>query len=186
MVLTKGDVPSGWTASAADDSEDSSTATFFACVGVPDSSPHQVAEADSPDFNQGEATISSSATSYQSSADVDSDAKAFADPDKANDCGRKLVQDELTQSMPAGSKIDHLQVNFEAKPAGLPDNVAALLNCSLVVTVSGQSVPVYVDVAFIRGVTVEANASFVNLGTPVADALQKKLITIVATRVANH
>ena len=70
IVLQPSELPAGWahTPHQSDPAEDAifkaQDAATAKCLGVPNSDPNKVAEAHSDDFAQGDAQISSNASSY--------------------------------------------------------------------------------------------------------------------------
>lgn len=81
IVLQPADLSAGWkgTPYQPDPSEAADQAAFAKCVGVR-STDADKAEANSDDFARGDATVSSSATSFRSQSDVDADVAALHSP----------------------------------------------------------------------------------------------------------
>lgn len=185
MVLHAADLPSGWTGTAfqAGPTDAANQAAFAACVGDPGAPSARVAEVHSPDFSMGATTISSQAASERSPDDVTRASAALTGP-KAPGCYRSLATSGLRSSLPAGSTVGALDVKVTAGSSGGPSNVVATAHVTVTVTVTGQQVTVYVDIAFIASGLVEAEVDFENAGAPLDAALQRQLVHVVAARVA--
>jgi hypothetical protein len=93
IVLRPTDLPAGWkgTPYKADPSAAAYGAAYAKCVGVRNTDPDVVAEANSQDFDRGDASVSSSADSYPSQSDVDVDVAAFHSP-KYAPCLEKVMK----------------------------------------------------------------------------------------------
>ena len=187
MVLQPADVPSGWTASAADESstadDEAVQAKLTACLGVANSDSQKVATATSRDYDQGDASISSEASSYRSSEVVDRDAAALVG-DKAEGCFETLLKEQVAKEVPAGGKVDKVDVTVIPHASGQPDNVVAAVEAQITISASGQSATVYADVTFIRGKQVEAQVEFIGLGARIPEDVRGKAVEAVAGRVA--
>jgi hypothetical protein len=175
--LTAADLPSTWKGTAADNSDtsvDQEEVKLASCLGVPDSGSKRDAQVSSDDFALGDATISSQATSISSQAIIDQDAKGITGP-KATPCIKQL---------PAGAKIDRVDITVTPGSGGLGSNVIATASGAIVITVSGQQVSAYVNVAFIAGKLVEAEVDAESVGAPIDQTVMSKAVTAVAKRVA--
>lgn len=185
IVLQSADFPSGWkgTPHQPDPNQSSNDTAMVQCIGARDTSADKVAEANSDDFAQGNASVSSSATSYKSQSDLDSDV-AMLHSSKVSPCFEQMMKKELTASLPAGSTIETTSINITPGSAGGPSNVVATGTGTIKVKVNGQEVPVYLTVAFITGPLIEAEVDTENLGTPVPASVVNPLVSTVATRAA--
>ena len=186
LLITRADLPAGWTASRDDSTDDTDAADhakFAKCVGIRDTYADQVAEADSDDFSYQSATVSASATSYSSADDVRNDIQGFQDATKASTCMASTLRADMAGQLPHGAKIDDISFTVHPGTNGGPSNVIAKINGSVTVTTSGQRVPVYVDSVYITGRQIEAEIDFEGIGQPVDAALQTKLIKTLAERV---
>jgi len=78
-VLQPSDLPAGWTSTPyqADPNEAAELAALMRCLGLPNTASDKVAEANSDDFHLGDASVSSSASSYRSQSAVDSNVAAL-------------------------------------------------------------------------------------------------------------
>jgi hypothetical protein len=184
--LTAADLPSTWKGTAADNSDtsvDQEEVKLASCLGVPDSGSKRDAQVSSDDFALGDATISSQATSISSQAIIDQDAKGITGP-KATPCIKQLLADSSSGQLPAGAKIDRVDITVTPGSGGLGSNVIATASGAIVITVSGQQVSAYVNVAFIAGKLVEAEVDAESVGAPIDQTVMSKAVTAVAKRVA--
>jgi hypothetical protein len=187
LLLVPSDLPSGWTASPAQTSADdgAAQARFAKCVGIRNTHADKVAEADSQEFSNKNASISSSASRYSSAADVTADKNAFQDAAKATSCMTTMLRSEMTGQLPAGATLDDLKLKVLPGTNGGPANVIAKITGTIKVTSSGQHLQVYLDSTYIAGKKIEAEVDFESFSAPVDSALQAKLVKAVAQRVAN-
>jgi hypothetical protein len=185
IVLQRADLPAAWkgTPYQADPSNAADQATMVKCVGARNTDPDKVAEANSEDFGLGNASISSSATSYRSQSDLAVDTAILHSP-KVSTCFDQLLSKQLATSLPAGAKIASESLKITPGSAGAPANVIATGKGTINVTLNGQQVAVYITIAFITGPLIEAEVDTENVGTPVPASLVQSLVTTVATRAA--
>ena len=185
MVLKASDLPAGWkgTAYKADPTDAATQATLLRCVGARNTDSDKVAEAHSQDFALGNANISSSATSYRSQSDLDTDIATLHNP-KLSTCYDQLFTTQLAKSLPGGAKIASAAVKIAPGSAGGPDNVLATGTGTIDVIVKGQHVPIYVTVAFIVGPLIQAEVDTENIGSPVPVQIVSSLVNTVANRAA--
>jgi hypothetical protein len=188
-VLQDEDLPAGWRGTAYDpssddDDDDDGTAALLKCIGAEDNSADEVEEAHSPDFSSEEgSSISSSATSFRSQEAIEADVAVFSDP-AAPGCFAEQMSTGLADSgLPAGTTVGEPQISFTAGSGGGPSNVVASATGTIPVTVSGQQITFYLDVAFITGRLTEASVEFFGVGAPVPADLQSSLVAAVADRV---
>jgi hypothetical protein len=185
IVLQPADLPTGWKGSPyqPDPNDSANNAAFVACVGVRNTESDKVAEAHSDNFAQGNASISSSATSYRSQSDLDADAASLRSP-KVSPCFEQMMKKQLAASLPAGATTESASISITPGSAGGPANVIATGTGTIKVKVSGQEVPVYLTIAFILGPLIEAEVDAENAGTPVPASVVNPLVATVATRAA--
>jgi hypothetical protein len=185
IVLRPADLPAGWKAapSQPDPNESANDAALMRCVGARDTDGDKVAEANSDDFTRGDASISSSATSYRSQSDLVSDVATLHSP-KLSACFGQMVKKQLAASLPAGATTVSASIKIKPESAGGPANVVATGTGTIEVRVNGQRVPVYLTVAFITGSLIEAELDAENVGTPVPASMVNRLVATVATRAA--
>jgi hypothetical protein len=112
---------------------------------------HKVAEADSEDFELGDASISSSASSYPSQSDLDVDIAILNSP-KISACYERLFSKLLATSLPAGAKVDSVSIKITPGAAGGPANVVGTgAGVVKVRAVNGQRGAFYLTVAELKG-----------------------------------
>jgi hypothetical protein len=183
--LHPADLPSGWKAvpNQPDPNEAANNAALARCVGAPDTNSDKVAEAHSDDFTLGNASISSSATSYRSQSDLDTDIAILHSP-RLPLCFKQLIKKRLAASLPAGSTIKSASIKITPGSAGGPANIVATGTGSVKVRVNGQLVRVYLTVAFITGPLIQAEVDAENVGAPVPATVVNPLFATVATRAA--
>jgi len=186
LLLVPSDLPPGWTPSAAQTSTDdgAAQARFAKCVGIRNTHADKVAEADSQEFSNKTGSISSSASSYSSAADVTADKGAFQDGAKATRCMTTMLRSEMSGQLPGGASLDDLNLKVLPGNNGGPANVIAKITGTIKVTSSGQHFKVNLDSTYIAGKKIEAEVDFESFGAPVDAALQAKLVKAVAQRVA--
>ena len=153
------------------------------CLGVRNTFKDRTGLAQSPDYTQGDATISSQASAYRSQGDIDNDV-AMLKRSKIDKCYESLVRSEAGSALPPGAKVEAVSVHVTPGPSQHPDNVAATIVAKLTVSASGQTVQLFVDTALISGPKIEAEIDFQNVGQPLPAALQSQLIAKVASRAA--
>ena len=86
--------------------------------------------------------------------------------------------------MPPGSTLNSMSFLVTQGSSGGPSNVVATGAGKIDVTVSGQVIDVYINVAFITGPSLEAEVDFENVGSPVPASIQAPLIAKVAARAS--
>jgi hypothetical protein len=186
IVLQPADLPAGWkgTPYKPDPTDAAYQAALVRCVGARNTDPDKVAEAHSEDFELGDASISSSASSYPSQSDLDVDIAILNSP-KISACYGHLFSKLLASILPAGAKVDSVSIKITPGSAGGPANVVATGAGVIKVKVNGQRAPaMYVTVAFITGPLIEAEVDTFNVGRPVRASLVKSLVATVANRAA--
>jgi hypothetical protein len=177
------DLPTGWkpTAYHADPGDAAAQRAFASCVGGKNTIPDQVVVKHAPDYNSGNATISSQAISFRSESDVNADLSALRGG-KAGPCYVKEVNAQASTSLPAGTTIDHLSFTITPGSNGGPSNLVATGHGRFQISASGVTATAYVDVAFISGPSIEAEVDFENINSPVEQDVQTAVIAAVAHR----
>ncbi|MGI8880952.1 MAG: hypothetical protein ACR2KJ_10705 [Jatrophihabitans sp.] len=177
------DLPTTWkpTPYQPDPNDAKVQAALLACAGAKNTAPDATGAAHSPDYNLGDASISSDASSYRSKADVDADKALLANP-TIDSCYEKLLRSELGKSFPAGTTIKGVDVKIAPGSGGGPANVVGNGVATVKVAANGKSVTVYVNVAFITGSLTELEVDFDNVGAPVPAATRAAVIKAVAGR----
>lgn len=181
-VLQTKDLPD-WDESASKDNSDPTfDAVFGRCFG-PKASAAPLASADSPEFDKGEASISSSAAVMRSPAQVRSDVALLLDPKFAG-CVQKAMAASVVKSLPAGATVDSLQFSVRKRVAGEPSTLAAFGRGTMAVSAAGQSVRAYFDMALMTGLRMEAFLGFFDLNTPFDAGLERNVESLVGGRLA--
>jgi hypothetical protein len=185
IVLQRADVPSSWKAAPyqPDPNDSANNAALMRCVGARDTDSDKVAEANSDSFNLGNASISSSATSYRSQSDLVSDVATLHSP-KLSACFGQMMKKELAASLPAGATTKSASIKITPGSAGGPANIVATGAGTIEIQLNGQQVQAYLTVAFITGPLIEAEVDAENVGSPVPASVVKPLVAAVATRAA--
>ena len=183
IVLQPADLPSGWKGAPyqPNPNDSANNAALVKCVGARNTDSDKVAEAHSNDFALGDASISSSATSYRSQSDLDADVAVLHSP-RLSSCFEQLMKKQLAAALPAGSTVESASVKITPGSAGGPANIVGTGTGTIKVRVSGQQVPVYLTVAFITGPLIEAEVDTENVGAPVPASVVNPLVATVATR----
>jgi hypothetical protein len=158
-------------------------AELVACVGGKNTSAEQTGEAHSADYFLDASQISSSATSFKSEKDVAADVAILRSP-KISACYTKLFKNTVAGALPAGAVIKNVAIAITPRVPTQPANVVGNGAGKIVVTTQGQTVPLYVNVAFITGHLIEAEVEFLDVGAPVAADTRSELIAKVAARAA--
>ncbi|MGI8679093.1 MAG: hypothetical protein ACR2LX_10470 [Jatrophihabitans sp.] len=188
VVLTHGDLPSGWTGKHSTDtgSDPDVQAQLLDCIGAKGIDlGTKLDQVYSDDFStdQGLASASSSASSFKSQKLIDARVKLLTNS-KAEACLNQTLQTALAKSGSGAAKFGTPTISLHTGPSGGPRNVAAVANGTVDVTAQGQQAKVYLDLYFIRGPLVTATMEFTGVTKQVDPALQKKLVAAVAMRAA--
>lgn len=180
VVLQLADLPGTWTAAAHDkDPNDAAeSAKDAACIGTKDTHPDQVASVDSQDFTQGAVSVSSSAYSFRSAADVASDKAVLSNP-KLVSCAKADIQAGLD----AGSSLTAFDMTFTPSSAGAPSNIDGTTSGSETVSASGQKQKIYFAQVYVTSGSLEA-VIYAQSDSPIPAALLNGLAAKVATRAA--
>jgi hypothetical protein len=183
IVLRPADLPSGWKGAPyqPDPNDAANNAALMKCVGARNTDSDRVAEAHSDDFALGDASISSTADSYRSQSDLDTDV-AVLHSQKLSPCFGQMMKKQLAASLPAGGTVKSASIKITPGSAGGPANVVATGTGIIKIQVNGQQVPVYLTVAFITGPLIESEVDAENAGTPVPASVVNSLVATVATR----
>ncbi|MDQ1419724.1 MAG: hypothetical protein QOJ52_1686 [Acidimicrobiaceae bacterium] len=183
MVLQQGDLPTGWSAKPASPPADpkAEAAAFAQCVGGPSTFSDQAAVAYSPNFVKGTSFISSTATSFKSPADIQTNAAALANP-KASACYTQVVKARATAALPKGTVKS---VTFKITPgAGAgPANVIATATGSIVFSSAGKTLTLNNVVVFFAAPRTEAHVDFFSIGSAIPASVKTAVINKVSARV---
>jgi hypothetical protein len=179
----------GWKATPSTDSSDDADAKardaeLAACTGEPSTDKDQVAEASTPDFtletNAVVQTISATADSYRTVADVTADAQLFKNP-KLESCYQK----QFAKYGPTlvGSGFTYVSSTVKVTPGtttALPGRIDAVLQLKK----AGQPVTVGVTEVALVGRGVEESLTFFAVGQPVSAAVAQPFVTEAAAKLA--
>jgi hypothetical protein len=184
IAVQASDLPAGWTSqpSQPDPKQDANHAALVSCVGGRDTTPDRLAQADSPDFSQGNAAIASRAAAFKSQSDIAADTQLLASP-KINNCYATALRAQLAESQPSAT-INSIKVAVTPGSGGGPSNVAATATSQISLTIQAQTAVAYIDIAFITGPALGVQITFSNVGQPVATAVRSAVIAKVAARAA--
>ena len=187
IVLQPADLPAGWkgTPYRPDPRDSANRAAMVNCVGARNTESDKAAEAHSDDFALGDASIHSSASSYRSPSDVDTDVAILLSP-KASSCYDQLVKTQLAASLPAGTTIESESIKITPGSAGGPANVVATAAGTVNVSSGGQHIPLYLTSAFIKGPLIQAEVDAENVGIAVPASVVNAMVATVADRAANR
>jgi len=187
IVLQPADLPAGWngTAYQPDQRDAANQAAMVNCVGARNTESDKVAEAHSEDFALGDAGIHSSASSYRSRSDVETDVAILHSP-KVSSCYDHLVKTQLAASLPAGTKIESASIKITPGSAGGLANVVATGAGTVNVNLGGQHVSLYLTATFITGPLIQAEVDAENVGAPVPASVVNAMVATVAGRAAKR
>ena len=183
MVLRETDFPVGWqgTPYQADPGAAADSAALVRCVGTRNTDGNVFAQAHSPSFALGNATVSASAFSFRSQRDVDSDV-AMQHSAKLPRCYEQLLKKKVAGSLPAGVVFESASVKITHGSAGDPANVVGTLKGTIGIRANGRQSAMFVTIAFITGPLIEAEVDTVSGPKPLPEALVKSLVAMVAAR----
>ncbi len=152
-------------------------------MGVQDTGPDVAASGVSPNYTSGSAVMSSSATSFANSTDVQVDTAALIDP-KASTCFIQVLKARLTATLPKTAVVRTVTLKITPGAGAGPTNVVATGTGTIAYTLSGKTTTSNYDVVYITGPRVEAQVLFSSTGTAVAAAVKSAVVAKVAARVA--
>ena len=185
IVLQPSDLPAGWTSTPyqVDPNEAAELAALMRCLGLPNTASDKVAEANSDDFHLGDASVSSSASSYRSQSAVDSNVAALHSS-KFSSCLAQQLKQLIAPQLPAGAAIESVSVKVTPGSAGGPANVVGTGAVTMKISLGGQQAALYLTVAYIIGPLIQADVDSQNTGAPVPASLMDSLVAAVANRAA--
>jgi hypothetical protein len=186
MLLKRADFPAGWTSTPyqADPQDAADQAALTQCVGARNTDNEKITEKNSPDFGYNDASVSSSASSYRSQADIDDDV-AMLHSSKISTCYEQLAKTQIGTSLNAGESVDAVSFKMTPGSSGGPSNIVATGSGSVTLSsVASGKVTVYISVAFITGPLTEAEVDIENPTQPVPVAFFNDLAQTVAKRAA--
>lgn len=177
LLLFQSDLPAGWKATPhEDDPGDAVVQKKLAdCAGASDPS-RAIANLDSPDFDLGDAEVSSSVDVVATLADFEKDVAALKSS-KYVACVKQLFGTELERQIrqeAPDATFDDVSLARVASPTY--GDVTVVLKGTVTLTVKGQAVVFYLsDYAYGRGRT-EVDLNFFNIGRPFEPALEQSLL----------
>ena len=177
LLLVQSDLPAGWKATPhQDDPGDAAIQKKLAdCAGASDPS-RSIANLDSPDFDLGDAEVSSSVDVVATRADFEKDVAALKSS-KYVTCVKQLFGTELErqiQQEAPDATVDDVSLARVASPTY--GDVTVALKGTVTLTVKGRTVVFYLsDYAFGRGRS-EVDVNFFNIGRPFDPALEQSLL----------
>jgi len=185
LTLQGTDLPAGWKGApqSSDSTDKQLTAKLVSCVGGRNTDSDKVADVNSEEFTLADASISSSASSYKSRSDLDSDIALIHNP-KLDGCYRQLISSLIGPTLPQGAKVVSVDVKTVPGSNGGPPNVAGTTTASIQVSANGQQIPLYQTVTYLTGPLLEAEVDASNAGAPPPAAAVRAAIKAVAARVA--
>jgi hypothetical protein len=185
IVVQQADLPSGWTARKASPSANQAadSAAFAQCVGVSNTAGDVVAVAYSPDFVNGSSVIASTATSFKSPVDVQTDSAALTNP-KASACFVQVVKARLTAALPKGATVKSVSLKITPGAGGGPANVIATASGAIAFTANRHTLTLNDDIVFLASPRVEAHIDLYSVGSPVSAEVKSAVINKVSTRIA--
>lgn len=191
IVLKATDLPSGWKgrpAHASSSGDAFREAAQLACMGLTATTTKrytaaEVAHAHSADFDRADATISASATSYKTQADVDANVKLLLGP-KFSPCFAKALKSGFATEFAGQVSAVRTSYKITPGPAGGPENIVATGSGTFSYTAAGKRFTAYMSNAFITGPLVLVSVDGLNLNNRVPVGAMQKAIDRVATRAA--
>ena len=185
VVVQQSDLPSGWKGSPPSieaSQVGNVVSAVYTCIGgTTINNKNEIEQVNGDDFTQGQNTISSSATSFKTQQEIDNRVKLLLDP-KADACFTSTLKSTLGKVVP-GAKVASAQVHVVKGYPGAPSNVAASATAQLALSIAGQTEPIYLSAAFIKGTLLGATVEFLGVGSPIDASVQTKAVTDVANRV---
>lgn len=179
VLLTIKDIPTGWTSKAPTPStpQDKQDARdLAACTGAADPS-RDLADVDGDSFDLGNASISSSAEVVASAGDYRKDRAAVLGP-KMEGCFRTKLS-----KLFAASNLEVRGMTFERFPVGRHGDLSTGMRMVFTVTTEGQTTDIHFDAVAMGQSPVELSLTFINIGAPFDQALEKRLIAIAGRRI---
>jgi hypothetical protein len=185
--LQTGDLPSGWTAvkpTAASSDDSALQSQVTTCEGASKvNAANRIEQVASDDYNQGNNTVSSSATSYKTQTEV-TNRLAVILSSKADTCFTQAFRSELTKTLPAGATLGNIAFHITSGSSGGPSNVVGSASGTVTLTEQGQTAALYLNDVFIKGPLLGVTVQFTGIGAPIGAAVQKQVIAKVAARAA--
>lgn len=185
-LLQLADLPTDWGPRRSGTVDPRSMPHLAACLGGRDSSTDMAERGGTSAFVDVHAdTIASTAASFLSQDDVDSDAALLRDP-RASDCFASALSDAMKIApVPGGSTSGKVSFTITPGDAGGPGNVMAVGTGSIPLTNPAEpTVTIHVEYVFISGRMAEAELAFISGTEPPPADLRDRLVATVAQRMA--
>lgn len=179
VLLKLKDIPTGWTSTPATPAtkEDKQDARDMArCIGATDPA-RGLADIDGATFDQGNASITSSAEVVESGADYRRDTAALRGK-RIEGCLRASLSKVF-----AASQLDVQQMTFTRFPVERHGDLSIGMRMVFTVLSEGQAVDIYFDGIALGKAPVELSLTFTNIGAPFDQVLEKRLISLAGRRV---
>lgn len=183
-LVQRADLPADWAARTSPNVDERSMPGLAACLGGRDSSTDIDETGGTSAFVDAHAdTLASTATSFLSQGDVDSDAALLRDP-RAPDCFASALSDAL-RLVPHGSTLGAASFTVTPGNGGGPSNVMAVATGSVPLTNPGRpTVTIHVEYVFVAGRMAEAELAFISGDASLPADLRDNLVATVARRMA--
>jgi hypothetical protein len=180
------DLPTGWTAQAAAPpaTQAADNTAFAQCVGAQDTGADVASTAVSPNYVSGTTTIASTATSFASAADVQTDTTTLINP-KASACFAQVIKARLVATLPKTAVVKTVTLKITPGAGTGPANVVATGTGTIAYTVSGKTTTLNNSTVYLTGPRVEAHLDFQSTTTPVPAAVMAAVVTKAAARIAS-
>lgn len=185
IVVQPSDLPAGWKAEPASVSgtQVADSAAYARCMGIPNTLTDAAGIAFSPDFVKGALLITSTATSFHSKTDVQTDTAALTNP-KASSCFESVARSRLSAALPAGATVRSFTLNITPGSGGGPVNVVATASGTVVFTASGHRLSLDDEVVFFAAPRIEAQVAFYSTGATVPASVKAVVVQEVSARVS--
>lgn len=189
IVLKLSDFPSGWRASARSPDDPGGSEKFRKCIGVNLSDTTLIGDAESREFAMEEDRSASSdaeilKSAAQAQQGLDRFSKGMADIARAEECLRGLFKKALADFKVGEISVGELSFH---RPADV-DEAKAWETVIQVEPASGEgnglSVPIYLDLTFLRKGDAVANVQTVDTFDPFDSELRDNLVQAVARRMS--
>ena len=187
IVVQQSDLPSDWkgTPSAPETDKDKDIdAQLSACVGSSNSGEQdQIQQVRSDDFARGQSTVSSDVSSYKSDSDVQTQVAQLKNP-KAQSCLNTLFKKEVASTLPSTATIKSIGIKLNTSNGGIA-NLIGSANGTVVVTVKGRTISIYIGAAFFTGRQLTGEVNFSSIGTPISSSFANPIVEAVVQRASN-
>jgi hypothetical protein len=187
--LKLSDFPSGWRASTRSPDDPGGSEKFRECMGMNVSDTTLIGDADSKEFAKEGGTIASSEarilkSAAQAQQGLDRISKSLADSARAEECLRGVFK-----KTPADYKVGEIDVGELSfhRPADVDEAKAWEMLVHLEATsgvMKGQSVPVYLDLTYLRKGDAVTNVQTLDTFSPFDSELRDNLVQAVARRMS--